>query len=120
MVARGGVGNPFLITQMDAWFRYGRRLPNPTIAQQIDWCMQLSDAVIKENGEEVGVRKLRSIAPKFVAGCTRCKGNRRMLATVPTTRKELFDMLLEIKERAGNETARSLGVGDAACVHEED
>jgi hypothetical protein len=43
-----------------------------------------------------------------------------MLATVPTTRKELFDMLLEIKERAGNETARSLGVGDAACVHEED
>ena len=42
MVARGGVGNPFLITQIDAWFRYGRRLPNPTVAQQIDWCMQLS------------------------------------------------------------------------------
>jgi tRNA-dihydrouridine synthase B len=120
MVARGGVGNPFLVTQMDAWFRYGRRLPNPTVAQQIDWCMELSDAVIEEKGEEVGVRKLRSIAPKFVAGCARCKGSRRMLATVPTTRDELFAMLSDIRDRSGSEVVRSLGCADAACMHGED
>ena len=120
MVARGGVGNPFLVTQIDFWFRYMKRLPNPTVAQQIDWCMQLSDAVIEEKGEAVGIRKLRSIAPKFVAGCTRCKGSRRLLSTIPTTRDELFSMLLDIKERAGSEVVRSAVRSDVACTHGED
>lgn len=118
MVARGGVGNPFLITQIDTWFRSGRRLPNPRISQQIGWCMKLSEAVIEEKGEEAGVRKLRSIAPKFVAGCARCKMKRKMLATVPTTKDELFDMLSEIRDSAGSEVVRSVG-GEFACTHDE-
>ena len=39
MISRGGVGNPFLLTQIETWFSEGRRLPEPTVAQQVDWCI---------------------------------------------------------------------------------
>ncbi|MBO4568497.1 MAG: tRNA-dihydrouridine synthase [Candidatus Methanomethylophilaceae archaeon] len=113
MVARGGIGNPFLVTQIDRWFRDGRRIPSPTISDQIRWCKELSDAVIAEKGEAVGVRKLRSIAPKFVSGCRMCNAYRRVLATEPETREDLFRILDRIEERMGSERAH------ATCTHEE-
>ena len=114
MVARGGIGNPYLVTQIDTWFREGRRLPDPTVSDQIRWCRELSDAVIEEKGEEVGVRKLRSIAPKFVSGCRMCNAYRRILATEPETREDLFRILDAIEERMGSQKAR------VACAHRED
>ncbi|MBQ5483382.1 MAG: tRNA-dihydrouridine synthase family protein, partial [Candidatus Methanomethylophilus sp.] len=43
MLARGGIGNPFLVTQIDRYFRYGERLPNPTVRRQAELCLQLAD-----------------------------------------------------------------------------
>lgn len=102
MVARGGVGNPFLITQIDRYFKTGERLENPTVSQQIEWCIQLADAVIADQGEETGVRKLRSIAPKFIAGCYRSRELRLRLTEI-VTRDDLIGTLEEIDRRMGSE-----------------
>ena len=107
MVARGGVGDPFLVRRIDTWFREGRKLPDPEISQQISWCRELSEAVVEEKGEAAGVRKLRSIAPKFIAGCDGCKEYRRALSAEPTTKEELFRMLDELEDRIGSETPRA-------------
>jgi len=103
MVARGGVGNPFLCTQIDEYFRTGKRLLNPTIHQQIEWCVQLADMLIDEKGEDCAIRKLRSIAPKFVSGCHRCREYRLRLATETVDRDSLVSILDEIDRKMGLE-----------------
>jgi tRNA-dihydrouridine synthase B len=109
MVARGGVGNPFLVTQIDHYLRTGETLPNPTIAQQVDWCMQLADMIVEEKGEDAAFRKLRSFAPKFVAGCTRCRQYRLRLATETVDRDSLAAIMGEIRDRLGDERIRTQG-----------
>lgn len=102
MVARGGIGNPFLVTQIDTYVRKGERLENPTIHQQMEWCLQLADILVKEKGEEVAVRRLRSIAPKFVAGCKRCREYRKKLATQLTDIDALKEITAEIDAKMGS------------------
>ncbi len=109
MVARGGVGNPFLVTQIDEYYRSGERLPNPTVHQQIEWCIQLADMLIDEKGEECAVRKLRSIAPKFVSGCHRCREYRLRLATETDDRQSMVGILEEIDSRMGLEQINTDG-----------
>ena len=103
MVARGGVGDPFLVTQINEYFRTGKRLESPTVSQQIEWCKQLSDMLIEEKGSDAGIRKLRSIAPKFVSGCHRCREYRLRLATETVSRESLFAILDEIDGKMGDE-----------------
>lgn len=109
MVARGGIGNPFLVTQIDRWFRDGTRLPNPTISQQVDWCLELADMLIAEKGEEMAAKKLRSIAPKFIVGCRHSREFRYRLATEIDDRASLEAILEEVRERLGDRVVRTLG-----------
>ena len=109
MVARGGVGNPFLVTQIDRWFRDGSRLPNPTMSQQVDWCMELADLMYAEKGDEVASKKMRSIAPKFVVGCRKSREFRYRLATGIDTREDLDRILEEVREHLGDRVVRTLG-----------
>lgn len=109
MVARGGVGNPYLVTQIDRWFREGARLPNPTVSQQVDWCKDLADLMYAEKGDEVASKKMRSIAPKFIVGCRRSREFRYRLATEIDTRGDLDRILEEVRERLGDRTVRTLG-----------
>jgi len=103
MVARGGVGNPFLVTQIKEYFQTGKKLENPTVHQQIEWCLQLADMLTEEKGEEQAVRKLRSIAPKFVSGCHRCREYRLRLATEIDGLDDLRSILAEIDSKMGLE-----------------
>lgn len=110
MVARGGVGNPFLLTQIDHYFRTGEKLPNPNVSQQMDWCISLADVLIREKGEETAIRRMRSFAPRFVAGYHRCRGYRRRLATETVDRESLVRLLTEIREKMGGEVIRTEGL----------
>lgn len=108
MVARGGVGNPFLVTQIDCFLRDGTVLPNPTVSQQTEWCMELADMLFEEKGHDVAVRKLRSIAPKFIVGCRRSREYRLRLTRIEG-REDLEGILGEVDGRLGDRTVRTLG-----------
>lgn len=109
MVARGGIGNPYLITQIDRYFRDGTRLSNPTVSQQVDWCLQLADMLVDESGEETAVRRLRSIAPKFIAGCYRGKAFRNILATRTDSIDGLREMLEMVRSKIGDDISHGNG-----------
>lgn len=47
------------------------------------------------------MRKLRSIAPKFVAGCKRCREYRKRLATQTTDLDALKSILADIDGKMG-------------------
>lgn len=68
MVARGGVGNPFLITQINHYFETGEILPNPSVLTQIDYAEEYAKRLIDLKGEPVAIRELRGILPKFFSG----------------------------------------------------
>ncbi len=109
MVARGGVGNPFLVTQIDRYFRTGEVLENPTISEQVDWCIQLFDKLYAEKGEHVTVRKIRSFAPRFISGCNNCREYRNRLAAETDNRDILVEILSEVKEKMGTQRTHSIG-----------
>ena len=93
MVARGGVGNPFLITQICKYFEKNEILPSPTMKQQVDWCIEFADMLIEEKGEDVAIRSLRSIAPKFVSNCRNCREIRKRISTEIKDRNSLVNLL---------------------------
>ena len=103
MVARGGVGNPYLITQIDTYFREGIRLENPTISQQTHWCLALADHLLGEKDAVEAMAKMRSMAPKFIAGCDGCREYRYLLATETYSRDTLVDLLMEIEHYLGDQ-----------------
>lgn len=118
MVARGGVGNPFLITQIESYFR-GEPVPeNPTISQQVHWCIELADRLIEEKGEVEGMAKMRSMAPKFVAGCDGCREYRYRLATESIDRDAMIDILMEVDHVLGDQRVRS--PPSQICTHRKE
>ena len=80
MIARGSMGNPFLVKQIDEYFKSGVRLPYPTIEDQKKYCIELAKYLIEEKGEEKAMRIYRAIAPKFFAGYKNSKEVRTDLA----------------------------------------
>ena len=103
MVARGGLGNPFLITQINQYYKDGTRLENPSLKEQLEWCKKLGKFIIKEKGEERGMRVFRSMAPKFISGCQNSKKYRLRLCTELVTYQSLIDILNDIAKENGIE-----------------
>lgn len=98
MVARGGMGNPHLIKQIDTYFRTGERLEPVDLLTQIDYCLLLADHLIIEKGESTAMRIYRGIAPKFFSGFKNAKSYKNRLSTELVDRKSLVNILEDIKK----------------------
>ena len=98
MVARGGVGNPFLITQIKTYFETGERLPNPSFLEQCNYCLELARSMIEEKGELTAMRIYRGIAPKFFSGFANSRTLRTVLATSLTDYQSLVNIIEEFKQ----------------------
>lgn len=97
MVARGGVGNPYLVTQIDHYLKTGERLPNPTLELNIDYLMQYVDLLIEEKGEYRAMSILRGIAPKFLNGYPGLKEVKNRITQTITSRESLVRILGECR-----------------------
>ena len=98
MVARGGVGNPWLVKQIDHYYRTGERLQPVDILTQIDYCLSLADFLIKEKGETTAMRVYRGIASKFFSGFRNAKLYKNRLSTELVDRASLVRILEDIKK----------------------
>lgn len=101
MVARGGVGNPFLVKQIDHYLKTGEELPNPTVSQQAEWAIQYAEKLIELKGEFTAVKELRGIIPKFFSGFPGYKKVRNEIAMNVHTADHLFRVLKGILSRGG-------------------
>lgn len=97
MVARGGVGNPRLVEQIDHYFKTGERLPNATLKENIQYLEKVADMLIEEKGEYRAMSILRGIAPKFLDGFPGMKPYKNKLAQSLSTRASLARILDEIR-----------------------
>lgn len=97
MVARGGVGNPYLVKQINTYFKTGKRLKSPSFNKQKKYCLKLARMVIKDKGEDLGMKVFRSIGPRFFTSYPNSKKLRVALTTKVTTYKELKTILKNTK-----------------------
>lgn len=93
MVARGGVGNPRLVTQIDEYFKTGNRILNSTLEENIKYLKIFTKMLIEEKGEYNAMLILRGIAPKFLDGFPGMKPVKNQLAQSLTT-YESFERIL--------------------------
>ena len=95
MVARGGVGNPYLLKQINHYLETGERLENPSLKEQLQYCQELGEMIAKDKGEERGMRIYRSIASKFFNGFPNSKRIKVRLTTELVDLKSLNEILSE-------------------------
>ena len=98
MVARGGMGNPFLITQIKQYYENGERLLTPSLDEQIKYCLSLADYLIQEKGEKRAMMVYRAIAPKFFMGFPNAKILRSRLAQELTSKNNLIKIIEEYRK----------------------
>ena len=96
MVARGGVGHPRLIEQIDRYFKTGEKLPNATLEENTQYLLEFAESLIEEKGEFKAMMLLRGIAPKFFDGYPHTKHIKNSLSQSLTTRASLTRILGEI------------------------
>ena len=93
MVARGGVGHPRLIEQLNHYFETHEKLPEATIEENIEYLLRFTDMLIEEKGEYKAMMLLRGIATKFFDGYPNTKKIKNALAQTLTTRESLMRIL---------------------------
>ncbi len=98
MVARGGVGNPHLIRQIDQYFKDGTILPPISLEENIDNLLKLADMMIEEKGEYRAMLFLRGIAPRFFSSYPNTKKVKFELTSKLTTKQSLLDIIAAFKE----------------------
>ena len=96
MVARGSLGNPFLVRQIDHYFKTGEKLPSPSLKENIEYLLEFTDLLIEEKGEERAIRILRGLAPKFLNGYPKMKHYKNLIAQNIVTKKDLVNILQSI------------------------
>ena len=96
MVARGGVGNPWLVKQIDTYFRTGERLEPVDVLTQVKYCLLLADSLINEKGEATAMRIYRGIASKFFSGFRNAKHYKARLSMELVDRQSLVNILDDI------------------------
>ena len=99
MVARGGMGNPTLIKQINRYYEDGTVLPDSTFDEQVNYCLELARYLIEEKGEDKAMRIYRSIAPKFFKAIPEVKKLNSRLASELTTYDSLVEIINDYKSR---------------------
>ncbi|MFA5421391.1 MAG: tRNA-dihydrouridine synthase [Bacilli bacterium] len=93
MVARGAVGNPHLVRQIDTYLKDGARLPDATLSEQKTYIRQFSELLIKEKGEKQAMMIMRGIAPRFLNGYPGMKATKNTISTTVNTKADLEAIL---------------------------
>lgn len=101
MVARGGIGNPHLITQIDKYLSKSEKIDNISQLENIKYCRELSKSLIKEKGERTAIAILRSIAPKFFSNMKDAKKIRCEISQNIKSYQDLDKILKRVTKELG-------------------
>lgn len=102
MIARGVIGNPFLIKEIEN-YNQGKENYEVSPAEKIAACLDHTKKLIALKGEKMAIREMRGIAPHYIAGMymsTRYKNDMIKLNTYDELEKLLYDYLEVVNEFA--------------------
>ncbi|MDD5792485.1 MAG: tRNA dihydrouridine synthase DusB [Erysipelotrichaceae bacterium] len=102
MIARGVIGNPFLIKEIDNYNK-GKENYQVSPIEKIEACLDHAKKLILLKGEKMAIREMRGLAPHYIAGMymsTRYKNLMIKLDTYDELEKLLFEYLEVLNEFA--------------------
>ena len=97
MVARGGVGDPTLITNINNVLD-GKEIIRPTIKTQMEYCLKLAKMIIEDKGENRGMRIFRSIGSRFFNNFPNSKILKNRISTEINVYQDLVNILEEYQK----------------------
>ena len=100
MVARGGLGNPRLITNIERAIIGQELLPEPTLEDQVEWAESFSKMLIEQIGERDAVMQLRGLIPHFFKGFAGYKKIRAEISMNTKSVDDLYKVFNGIKKRS--------------------
>ena len=68
MIGRGVLGNPWLIKQLDSYFKDGSIIEKPTCEEKIEMCLKHLDYLLKIKNEKVAILEMRSHIAWYLKG----------------------------------------------------
>lgn len=68
MIGRGVLGNPWLIKQLDSYFKDGSIIEKPTCEEKIEMCLKHLDYLLKIKSEKVAILEMRSHIAWYLKG----------------------------------------------------
>jgi tRNA-dihydrouridine synthase B len=99
MVARGGLGNPQLITNINHLYRGEEKEADPTVLEQCEWARSFAKGLVALKGEKVALMQLRGLIPHFFSGFPGYKKIRAEIAMNIKTFDDLTKILDGIEKR---------------------
>lgn len=97
-VARGGIGNPTLITNINNYLNGSNEIVTTSIKKQKEYLLEYMDLLVDEVGEIRANSILRGIAPKFFLMFPNLKETRNKISTESTSLIKMKEIINSIKE----------------------
>lgn len=97
MVAQAAMGNPWIFREINAYIEHGAATERPSNAEIIDMLLRHAAMEVGENGERMGILKMRSHASWYLKGFPHANALRDQVNRL-TTLSEMRELLLPLKE----------------------
>jgi tRNA-dihydrouridine synthase B len=68
MIGRGALGNPWLLRQIDHYFKTGEKLGNPSVFERLDMCVRHAKELCKIMEEKTAIKEMRTHACYYIKG----------------------------------------------------
>ncbi len=99
MVARGAVGRPNLITDINEYLATGHYSVSPSVLQATEWAEEFAKKLIAYEGERLAVMQLRGIIPHFFNGFPGYKRIRQAISENVKTLDDLEKIFNSVRTR---------------------
>ncbi|MFD1430965.1 MULTISPECIES: tRNA dihydrouridine synthase DusB [Lacticaseibacillus] len=108
MIGRAALGNPWLLTQVEAYLRTGELQPEPTPREKIETAKLQLHRLVELKGEKIGVPEFRAQAAYYLKGVPHAARTKAAAMSVNTEQEvdDIFDRFIEETEQREAETQR--------------
>ncbi len=98
MIARGCLGNPWLIQQLVHYEKYQERLENPSFSTKLEQCLAHARSLCALKGERVAMKEMRGHACWYINGMPNNNRVKAIINNITTYRQ--LEELFEIYDKA--------------------
>jgi tRNA-dihydrouridine synthase B len=99
MVARGGLGNPKLVTNINHLYRGEAVEESSTLLEEVDYAEEFANRLIAQEGERAAILQLRGLLPHFFSGFPGYKKIRAEISMNIQNAEDLSKILSGIRNR---------------------
>ena len=96
MIGRAALGNPWIFTEINDYFEYGKTPVKPSLEERLSIMKKHIEGIVENKGEEIGMREARKHAAYYLKGFHKA-ASLRSEAFSMTKLSDLYNLIDKIK-----------------------